>query len=88
MSKTYNFYHKHSSIGLVISADTENEAREDIRNWTNRDFEEDLRLDSEEDEELPEEVELCIQEGKHLTDCDRDGYCNFCGHQEGGDYNE
>lgn len=24
---------------------------------------------------------LCSQSGRHLTECDDDGYCNFCGHQ-------
>lgn len=24
----------------------------------------------------------CIQDGTHLTDCDDDGYCNYCGEQE------
>lgn len=27
-------------------------------------------------------IEECIANGTHLTDCDDDGYCNFCGHQE------
>jgi hypothetical protein len=31
---------------------------------------------------LPDEVLACIQHGQHLTSCDNDGYCNFCGHQE------
>jgi len=26
--------------------------------------------------------EECKREGKHLTSCDKDGYCNFCGEQE------
>lgn len=30
-------------------------------------------------------VEECIEAGCHLDDCDDDGYCNHCGHQEGGD---
>lgn len=25
----------------------------------------------------------CIQDGTHLTDCDDDGYCNYCGEQDG-----
>jgi hypothetical protein len=25
----------------------------------------------------------CIATGTHLTDCDDDGYCNFCGEQDG-----
>jgi len=24
----------------------------------------------------------CIESGQHLTDCDEDGYCNRCGHQD------
>ncbi len=24
----------------------------------------------------------CLASGQHLTDCDEDGYCNLCGHQE------
>lgn len=24
----------------------------------------------------------CIQDGTHLTDCDDDGYCNYCGEQD------
>ena len=24
----------------------------------------------------------CMIEGEHLSDCDEDGYCNLCGHQE------
>lgn len=24
----------------------------------------------------------CIKSGRHLTDCDEDGYCNFCGYQD------
>lgn len=27
-------------------------------------------------------LENCIASGRHLTSCDRDGYCNYCGHQE------
>lgn len=27
-------------------------------------------------------VEECIAAGAHLEDCDEDGYCNACGHQE------
>ena len=23
----------------------------------------------------------CVEEGRHLTSCDDDGYCNFCGEQ-------
>jgi hypothetical protein len=26
-------------------------------------------------------VGVCIQDGTHLTDCDEDGYCNYCGEQ-------
>jgi hypothetical protein len=26
----------------------------------------------------------CIQDGTHLTDCDDDGYCNYCGEQDDG----
>lgn len=25
----------------------------------------------------------CIATGRHLTDCDEDGYCSFCGEQDG-----
>ena len=32
------------------------------------------------------ELKECIESGLHLTECDEDGYCIFCGHQEGGDY--
>jgi len=28
-----------------------------------------------------EDREVCIESGDHLTSCDNDGYCNFCGHQ-------
>lgn len=49
--KTFTFYHKHSSICLVISAETEQEAREQVREWTTPLFEEYLRLDSSEEEE-------------------------------------
>jgi hypothetical protein len=31
----------------------------------------------------PVSVGQCIKDGTHLTDCDDDGYCNFCGEQEG-----
>jgi len=31
-----------------------------------------------------ESLEDCVASGQHLTDCDDDGYCNSCGHQEGG----
>tara|TARA_R110000868_G_scaffold210568_1_gene460639 strand:- start:377 stop:583 length:207 start_codon:yes stop_codon:yes gene_type:complete len=24
----------------------------------------------------------CISDGVHLTDCDNDGFCNHCGHQD------
>lgn len=24
----------------------------------------------------------CVESGKHLTSCDDDGFCNFCGEQE------
>lgn len=27
----------------------------------------------------------CIQDGTHLTDCDDDGYCNYCGEQDSGE---
>lgn len=37
------------------------------------------------DDVLPAPVRECMSAGTHLTDCDDDGYCNFCGHQEGGD---
>jgi len=26
-------------------------------------------------------VGVCMQDGTHLTDCDADGYCNYCGEQ-------
>jgi len=26
-------------------------------------------------------VSQCIKDGTHLTDCDDDGYCNYCGEQ-------
>lgn len=29
-----------------------------------------------------EKLEECIETGLHLTDCDSDGFCNHCGHQE------
>lgn len=28
----------------------------------------------------------CVSSGKHLKSCDNDGYCNFCGEQEGAEY--
>ncbi|RKZ95271.1 MAG: hypothetical protein DRQ40_04050 [Gammaproteobacteria bacterium] len=28
-------------------------------------------------------VDQCVQDGTHLTSCDADGYCNYCGEQEG-----
>lgn len=31
----------------------------------------------------PVSVGQCIESGQHLTDCDDDGFCNFCGEQEG-----
>lgn len=31
-------------------------------------------------------IQRCITDGFHLTSCDNDGYCNFCGNQEGWDY--
>ena len=27
-------------------------------------------------------IEECKEQGTHLTSCDEDGYCNFCGEQE------
>lgn len=27
-------------------------------------------------------LQKCLSSGKHLTNCDDDGYCNLCGHQE------
>ena len=27
-------------------------------------------------------LQECIASGRHLTDCDEDGYCNFCGEQD------
>jgi len=30
-------------------------------------------------------IRSCIANGKHLTSCDDDGYCNHCGYQEDGD---
>lgn len=27
-------------------------------------------------------LEACIENGLHLTDCDNDGFCNHCGYQE------
>lgn len=27
-------------------------------------------------------VKECTESGMHLTDCDNDGFCNFCGYQE------
>jgi len=28
-------------------------------------------------------LEDCVASGQHLTSCDNDGYCDFCGHQPG-----
>lgn len=40
--------------------------------------------------EAAEHVPLadCIASGLHLTDCDNDGYCNFCGFQDNGEEDE
>ena len=27
-------------------------------------------------------IEQCTQDGLHLTSCDDDGYCNYCGEQD------
>lgn len=35
-----------------------------------------------------EEVVKCISEGIHLTSCDKDGFCNFCGCQDDPDEEE
>lgn len=32
--------------------------------------------------ELPAPVRECLDRKIHLTWCDDDGYCNYCGHQE------
>lgn len=37
------------------------------------------------DDLAPGPVSICILRGTHLTDCDDDGYCNYCGHQESAD---
>lgn len=29
-----------------------------------------------------EKLKECIESRLHLTDCDSDGFCNHCGHQE------
>ena len=29
-----------------------------------------------------ENLEDCIKNALHLTDCDDDGFCNHCGHQD------
>lgn len=31
---------------------------------------------------IPVEVQDCLEIGAHLTSCDEDGYCNFCGYQD------
>ena len=31
---------------------------------------------------LEETLEDCIESGRHLVDCDDDGYCNLCGEQD------
>jgi len=47
-----------------------------------------LKLPSEdEDYDFDDEdgfvtLQECIASGRHLTDCDEDGYCNFCGEQD------
>ena len=28
-------------------------------------------------------IDACIDQGKHLTDCDGEGYCNYCGSKDG-----
>ncbi|MBN2853474.1 MAG: hypothetical protein JXQ23_12130 [Clostridia bacterium] len=30
----------------------------------------------------------CIQEGFHLMDCDKDGFCNYCGHLENEEFED
>ena len=39
--------------------------------------------DEDELQEQEEYIEIldCIEQGTHLTECDEDGYCNFCGDQ-------
>lgn len=33
-------------------------------------------------EESMSELSDCVQSGKHLTKCDSDGFCDYCGYQE------
>lgn len=30
----------------------------------------------------------CCNDGQHLTECDADGYCNFCGYQDSCENND
>jgi len=48
--------------------------------------EEDCRATREPSAEeiIAHEVKECVDRGDHLVSCDDDGYCNACGHQEGG----
>lgn len=39
-------------------------------------------------EEEEDVIKECIEDGLHLTDCDDDGYCNYCGYQDSGEYDE
>ena len=35
-------------------------------------------------ERLAEKLKACVESGNHLSDCDSDGFCNHCGHDEDG----
>lgn len=34
------------------------------------------------------ELTECIESGLHLIDCDDDGFCNHCGHQDNDEFEE
>lgn len=35
-----------------------------------------------------DDLDDCIASGQHLQDCDDDGYCNNCGHQDSPDHDD
>ena len=40
------------------------------------------RVDEQDDKPFYKTVKQCIANGDHLRQCDDDGFCNYCGHQE------